>query len=86
MSDPVMQEFIQLIEPLNKKGITVTPSTYFVKDLEFDSLTVMDLIAETEDHFDITIPINNLPDMETVADVHQTIVEAIKQRNSGSAD
>jgi acyl carrier protein len=66
-----------LIGPLNKKGIELSTSTTFAADLELDSLTVMDLVADIEDDFDIILPLNMLPDLETigqVADAVETIV------------
>ncbi len=66
-----------LISPLNKKNINLTPKTTFAADLELDSLTVMDLVADIEDDFDIILPLNMLPDLETieqVADAVDTIV------------
>ena len=58
-----------MIEPFNKKGVAITDASTFAGDLEFDSLTVMDFVAEMEDHFDIIIPLNLLPDLETVGQV-----------------
>ena len=39
-----------LIEPFNKKGIAIKDETTFQNDLEFDSLTVMDFVAEIENY------------------------------------
>ena len=39
----------ELAEPFNKKGIEIKEDTTFANDLEFDSLTVMDFVAEIED-------------------------------------
>ena len=47
-----------LIEPFNKKGVSVEDSTTFAQGLEFDSLTVMDFVAAIEDEFDIIISMN----------------------------
>ncbi len=58
-----------LIVPYNTKGVTVIPESTFASDLEWDSLTVMDFVADMEDHFDIIIPLNMLPDLETVGQV-----------------
>jgi len=52
------------IEPFNKKGVTITNETTFAKDLEFDSLTVMDFVAEIEDEFDIIISMNQQAEIE----------------------
>ncbi|MDP4573602.1 acyl carrier protein [Qipengyuania sp. G39] len=53
-----------LIEPFNKKGVTIKDETTFQNDLEFDSLTVMDFVAEIEDEFDIIISMNQQAEIE----------------------
>jgi acyl carrier protein len=53
-----------LIEPFNKKEVTIEESTTFAGDLEFDSLTVMDFVAAIEDEFDIIITMNQQADIE----------------------
>ena len=59
--DPKIRE---LAEPFNKKGVTITEDTTFANDLEFDSLTVMDFVAEIEDEFDIIISMNQQAEIE----------------------
>lgn len=54
-----------LIAPFNKKGVEITEATTFANDLEFDSLTVMDFVAEIEDEFDIIISMNQQAEIET---------------------
>lgn len=53
-----------LIEPFNKKGVEIADETTFANDLEFDSLTVMDFVAEIEDAFDIIISMNQQAEIE----------------------
>jgi len=53
-----------LIDPFNKKGVEITDATSFANDLEFDSLTVMDFVAEIEDAFDIIISMNQQAEIE----------------------
>ena len=64
-----------LIEPFNKKGVAISDDTTFQNDLEFDSLTVMDFVAEIEDEFDVIISMNQQAEIETygqlVAAVHK---------------
>ncbi len=62
-----------LIGPLNKKSVDLTPATTFASDLELDSLTVMDLVADIEDDFDIILPLNMLPDLETIGQVAEAV-------------
>jgi len=56
----------QLIEPFNQKGVALSEATTFAGDLEWDSLTVMDFVANVEDEFDITITMNMQAEIETV--------------------
>lgn len=53
-----------LIEPFNKKGVDIADASTFANDLEFDSLTVMDFVAEIEDTFDIIISMNQQAEIE----------------------
>jgi acyl carrier protein len=38
-------------------------------DLGFDSLQILEVVAELEDRFDISIPLNDVPAARTVAQV-----------------
>ena len=69
-----------LIEPFNKKGIEVTDQTRFAQDLEWDSLTVLDFVANIEDEFDILITMNQQAEIETVGQ----LVDAVEElKNDG---
>ena len=57
---------LELIAPLNKKGVAVTEATRFAQDLEWDSLTVLDFVANIEDEFDVLISMNMQAEIETV--------------------
>lgn len=68
-----------LIAPINKKGVDLAPATTFAVDLELDSLTVMDLVAEIEDEFDIVLPLNMLPDLETIEQVADAVEKIVSE-------
>ena len=55
-----------LIDPFNKKGAEISGSTRFAQDLEWDSLTVLDFVANIEDEFDVIISMNMQAEIETV--------------------
>ena len=57
---------VEIIEPLNRKNVTVTEATRFAADLEWDSLTVLDFVADIEDTFDVIITMNMQAEIETV--------------------
>ena len=58
------EKIAELIAPFNKKGVAITDATTFAGDLEWDSLTVMDFVAEIEDEFDILISMNQQAEIE----------------------
>ena len=73
--DATYARLLELIEPFNKKGIALVEETSFADDLELDSLTVMDLVANIEDEWDINMPLNILPDLETVGQLTDAVVK-----------
>ena len=75
----VYARIIELIEPLNPKGIALTENTSFAGDLEMDSLTVMDLVANMEDEWDIVMPLNMLPDLETIGQVADAVTKLVSK-------
>jgi acyl carrier protein len=66
--DEILESVIELVRPLAPAGRTVAEGTDLVTDLEFDSLKVMSLIEQVEDRFDVSVPLNILPDIRTVRD------------------
>jgi acyl carrier protein len=64
-----------LIEPFNKKGVALSDDTTFAGDLEWDSLTVMDFVAEVEDTFDIVITMNMQAEIETVGQLVDAVAK-----------
>jgi acyl carrier protein len=57
------------LESQNKKNLELTESTALVADIGLSSLEVMEFIEKIEDHFDISIPLNILPDVNTIGDL-----------------
>ena len=64
-----------LIAPFNKKVIDVSETTTFAGDLEWDSLTVMDFVAEVEDSFDIIISMNLQAEIENVGQLVDAVTK-----------
>jgi acyl carrier protein len=74
------EQVTQLIAPFNKKGVALAESTTFAGDLEWDSLVVMDFVANVEDEFDILITMNQQAEIENIGQ----LVDAVQTlRNQG---
>jgi acyl carrier protein len=71
--DQTLAKVLALIEPFNKNGIAVTEATRFAQDLEWDSLTVLDFVANVEDEFDIVITMNQQAEIENVGQLADAV-------------
>jgi len=58
-----------VLAPFTKDEQPLTEETALVADLGLDSIQVMRLLLEIEDYFDISIPVNILPDVRTIGDL-----------------
>ena len=65
----VLQQILDILKPMVPEGLAVTADTDLVVDMGLDSLKVMGILENLEDDFDISIPINILPDVRTVKDL-----------------
>src|SRR3954466_15755887 len=66
---------VELIAPFNKKGVAITEATRFAQDLEWDSLTVLDFVANVEDEFDVIISMNMQAEIEPVGQLVDALVK-----------
>ena len=67
--DDILAEVCEALRPFAKEGQTLAAETELVADLGLDSVQVMELLLQIEDRFDISIPLNILPDVRTVEDL-----------------
>ncbi len=70
----VADQIAVLINPFNKKGVSLSDATTFQHDLEWDSLTVMDFVAAVEDEFDIIITMNMQAEIENVGQLGDAVI------------
>jgi acyl carrier protein len=63
------EQIIAILRPLATDGSEITAETDLVHDLSLDSLKIMEVMAEIEDRFDISVPLNIVSDIRTVRDV-----------------
>jgi len=67
-NESILQRIYQILGPFVPDAKTIKEDTDLVADLGLDSLKVMKILETLEDHFDISIPLNILPDVRTVKD------------------
>jgi len=69
----------EILKSFNKTGAQLAPETRFTEDLNFDSLVVMEFVAVVEDQFDISVPLNILPDIATIADLAVAVEKIVAE-------
>jgi acyl carrier protein len=62
----------------------IRPNDHIQNDLGLDSLGVMELVADIEDRFAVTIPNDVLSDISTVEDVAKALVKLKAEGNNGA--
>ncbi len=75
--DLVFRRICTLLEPLNHKGVKLGRDVDLVADLEVDSVSVLDLVMDIEDYYDISIPVNTISETKTIGQLVDAI-HAIK--------
>ena len=64
-----------VLEKHNKSGVSLSETTELVADIGLSSLEVMEFVEKIEDRFDISIPLNILPDVNTLGDFARKLHE-----------
>jgi acyl carrier protein len=79
-SVPVEEGVIDVLKNVSRRPIDPTLASDLVADLGFDSLQVLEVIAELEDRFDISIPLNDVPATRTVGQVVAQVASLVAAR------
>ena len=74
----ILPQLLEILKPFTKEGQLLREETKLVGELGLDSLQVMQVLLKIEDHFDISIPLNNLPTIQTVQELVLEIETLVK--------
>ena len=69
----ILSEIRLLLAPYQVNGMPITGDTVICDGTTVDSLTVMDMIVDLEDRFDIAIPMKQVAEIRTVNQLADTI-------------
>jgi len=81
-STQIEEGVIDVLKNVSRRPIEPMLRSDLVTDLGFDSLQVLEVIAELEDRFDISIPLNDVPATRTVAQVVAQVAALVEDRSS----
>ena len=65
----IERDILDIVQRLARRPVEPTLESELLADLGFDSLQVLELVGELEDHFDIAVPLNALTHVRTVAQI-----------------
>ena len=74
----ILSQLLEILKPFTKEGQQLREETKLVAELGLDSLQVMQVLLKIEDHFDISIPLNNLPTIQTIQELVLEIETLVK--------
>jgi acyl carrier protein len=81
-SAPIEDGVIDVLKNVSRRPIEPSLNSDLVADLGFDSLQILEVIAELEDRFDISIPLNDVPATRTVAQVVGQVTRLVEDRST----
>ena len=69
VTDLVLAEIGRAAANVLGRPVQVTADTDIVRDLDVDSLALMNIVMELEDKFDVSIPLDRLAPVRTAGDL-----------------
>ncbi len=76
----IREEISAIFEQVLGRPVTITDETDIVEDLGMDSLGVMNFVMAIEDFYDLSIPLDRVAQIQTVAD----LIRAVEDLKSGN--
>ena len=80
-SAPIEEGVIGELKNVSRRPIEPALDDDLVADLGLDSLQVLEVVAELEDRFDISIPLNDVPATRTVAQVVARVARLVGEQS-----
>ena len=66
--EDILEQLFELIRPYSEQPIVLSEQTSLISDVGLNSVKVMQLVMQIEDRFDVSIPLNILPDVNTIGE------------------
>ena len=83
---PIQARVLELLEKKVGSQRVIDLNSSVIEDTGLDSVSVMDLVMELEDEFDISIPLDRIAEVRTVADLANAVEALAKGHEpAGSA-
>ena len=78
--ESILAQLYEILGPYTPDGQSLSEDTEFISDLGLDSMKVMQLLLDTEERFDVSIPLNIIPDVRTVGHFARCVQQLVDRR------
>lgn len=78
--DAIIETLYGFLERFPKSAGNLGPDTKLADDLSLDSVNLMELLVEIEDHYDIGLPLNMMADITTIRELANKISQLVEDR------
>ncbi|MGI9291953.1 MAG: acyl carrier protein [Gammaproteobacteria bacterium] len=78
----ILDQLYELIRPHAEQPMEFNEQTRIIDDVGLDSMKVMELVMQVEDHFDVSVPLNILPDVTTIGEFASHLETLLQETNS----
>jgi len=78
--DDILERLFVHLRPLAQSGVELNGETNLVRTLGLDSATLVDIILDVEDEFDVSVPLNALADVQTAGELATLIHGLIQEQ------
>lgn len=76
----ILEQLFELVRPYSEQPIELREQTLLIDDVGLTSMKVMELVMQVEDHFDISVPLNILPDVRSIGDFAEHVQKLLTDR------
>ena len=72
-ANDIEAQIVDLLTQRVPAGISVSAETHIVGGLGLDSVAILDFIMDLEDRFDISIPLDRVAEVQTIAELSRAV-------------
>lgn len=78
----ILSSLCELLGTFVEQEQVLGEDTDLIDELDLSSLKIMDMLMEVEDQYDVTVPLNKLPDVRTVGDLATMLHKLVNESSS----
>ena len=75
----LLLKLYEMLRFFTGEDVELDEETDLIEDIGLDSMKVIDLLSMIEDSFDISIPLNILPDIHTIKDFAKQVQQLLPE-------